>query len=87
MRVSALYIAPGSRGQAHLCSKIMPVHRFWDIAWIHLLQPSCVHAEPVFMQCMRGKRPYQHIFTEAYAMLAVLAGLCLIPIARVFPSL
>ena len=58
-----------------------------DTAYPRLPQPSCVLAEPMFMQCMLGKRPYRHIFTEAYAMLAVLAGLCLIPILRVFASL
>ena len=43
----------------------------------------CVCAEPTFMQCMLGTRPYRHIFSEAYFVLAAIAGVCVIPLLRV----
>ena len=34
------------------------------------------------MQATMGTLPYRRVFTEIYAMIAVLAAVCLIPAAR-----
>ena len=46
-----------------------------------------VSAAPVAMQCILGTRRYRDIFTEMYSVLAVIAGLCLIPTLLVLTRL
>ena len=44
---------------------------------------ACPCAGPALMRATMGTLPYRRVFTEVYAVVALLAAVCLIPAARI----